>query len=148
MTELLGLSTIPFLLAMLAWTPVVVLLHELGHAAAALHATRGEVRVVVGSEGGMRVKLERLELRLWPIPVALPVGMCEYEPATLSRPRAEAWIALAGPMASLLWAVLLARLASAASGGVAAGGGGAAACGAAGAATATAAACGAGGAAA
>jgi hypothetical protein len=68
-----------------AWGLPLLLLHELGHAAMALRLTRGEVGVDVGFRG----------------------GHCVYDPARLERPRAEAWIAAAGPAASLVAAALL-----------------------------------------
>jgi hypothetical protein len=74
-----------FALLGLAWALPLLALHELGHAAAALRLTRGEVGVHVGFRG----------------------GHCVYDPEALERPRAEAWIAAAGPVSSLAAALLL-----------------------------------------
>jgi hypothetical protein len=68
-----------------AWTPVLVLLHELGHAFAALVLTDGEVSVGMGPLGG------------W----------ATYEPERLRRSRDAAWIAAAGPAVSLTIAIAL-----------------------------------------
>jgi hypothetical protein len=72
------------LLAM-AWGLPLLVLHELGHAVAALHLTRGEIGVHVDFRG----------------------GRCVYDSDRLERPRAEAWIAVAGPAVSLLAAAVI-----------------------------------------
>jgi hypothetical protein len=78
-------DVLAFALLAMAWALPLLVLHELGHAAAALHLTRGEIGVHVGFRG----------------------GRCVYDPERLERPRAEAWIAAAGPAVSLAAAVVL-----------------------------------------
>jgi membrane-associated protease RseP (regulator of RpoE activity) len=97
---------VPFLvLVFAAFGPPLILIHELGHALAALALTRGHVRVTVGvGPAAALLRQDRLEVRAALIPA---FGVCEYDPWTLQRPRAEAWIALAGPAASLAACVLL-----------------------------------------
>jgi hypothetical protein len=73
-----------------AWAPLLLLLHELGHALAALALTDGAVKIGFG-RGGV-------------------FGYCLYEPETLRSARAEVWIVAAGPAVSLaaagvLWAM-------------------------------------------
>jgi hypothetical protein len=85
------LDALVFILLGVAWAAPLMLVHELGHALAALAVTDGEVRI------GMRST-----------PSGLMVGECTYEPAGLRYPRAEALIAAAGPLVSLLGAVVLA----------------------------------------
>jgi hypothetical protein len=85
-----------FLVLTIVWTPVLVLLHELGHAFAALLLTRGEVTIEMRSGG-------------------LDGGSATYNADRLRRPRDEAWIAAAGPAVSLaaacvLWWVWLRQL--------------------------------------
>lgn len=80
------------LVAFVVWQPLLLVLHELGHALAALALTRGEVRI---------------DLARGPF-----VGVCEYDPSEPRVPRAEAWIAAAGPAVSLgvaatLWVAAL-----------------------------------------
>jgi hypothetical protein len=72
----------------LVWTPVLVLVHELGHAFAALLLTRGDVSIQLRSGG-------------------LDGGSATYDADRLRRPRDEAWIAAAGPAVSLAAACLL-----------------------------------------
>jgi len=85
------LDALVFILLSVAWAAPLMLVHELGHALAALAVTDGEVRI------GMRST-----------PSGLMVGECTYEPAGLRHPRAEALIAAAGPLVSLLSALVLA----------------------------------------
>jgi hypothetical protein len=85
------LDALVFILLGVAWAVPLMLVHELGHALAALAVTDGEVRI------GMRST-----------PSGLMVGECTYEPAGLRHPRAEALIAAAGPLVSLLSALVLA----------------------------------------
>jgi hypothetical protein len=89
-------------LAILLAGPVVVLLHELGHAIAALALTRGPVVVQTGRRAFLTLRLARLTLALGP--GGLQAGAC-WHLAPQSR-RAEAAIAAAGPLSSLLTAVL------------------------------------------
>jgi hypothetical protein len=74
-----------FMLLAFAWAPISVLLHELGHAVAALVLTDGEVSIGMGPFGG------------W----------ATYEPERLRRSRDLAWIAAAGPAVSLAIAIVL-----------------------------------------
>jgi hypothetical protein len=71
-----------------AWGPLLVLLHELGHALAAMALTDGEVEIDMRAAGVFG-------------------GSVTYEPARLRRPRHEAWIAAAGPAVTLLVAAVL-----------------------------------------
>jgi hypothetical protein len=77
-----------FLLFVVAWAPILVGLHELGHAAAALILTDGDVSIGLNRLG-------------------MDGGWASYEPDRLRRPRDEAWILAAGPAASLAVAVAL-----------------------------------------
>jgi hypothetical protein len=72
----------------MAWAPVLVLLHELGHVAAAMALSDGEVE---------------LELRAG----GLFGGTVSFEPTRIRRARGEAWIAAAGPAVTLAIAVVL-----------------------------------------
>jgi hypothetical protein len=65
-----------------AWSPILVLLHELGHALAALALTDGEVSIDMRAAG-------------------LRGGVASYSSSSLRNPRAEALIAAAGPAVSL-----------------------------------------------
>lgn len=71
-----------------AWAPLLVLLHELGHALTAMALTDGRVSIHMRGAG-------------------LLGGAVHYEPAALRRRRGEAWIAAAGPAVSLVAAALL-----------------------------------------
>jgi hypothetical protein len=71
-----------------AWAPVLVLLHELGHALAAILLTDGDVELDVRGAGVLG-------------------GKVTYEASRIRRPRDEAWIAAAGPAVSLVLAVVL-----------------------------------------
>ena len=97
------------------WAVPLVLLHELGHAAVGLVLTRGPVEVAVGDRADQLVlEAGRLELGMsWSFS---PGGECRIDSSELSTPKAEAWIAAAGPAASLLLAVVL--LSASASAGV------------------------------
>ncbi len=88
------------------WPIPLVLLHELGHAAAGLALTRGRVQVAVGDRADQLVlEAGRLELGLsWSFS---PGGECRIDSGDLRTPKAEAWIAAAGPAASLVVAVFL-----------------------------------------
>ena len=91
----------PSLLQLLIATPVVVLLHELAHAGMALALTRGKVLVVVGYGPGMKLQLGRLALHVSPLAAS---GCCVHRATRESGDRAI--IAAAGPVASLMLAVL------------------------------------------
>jgi len=64
----------------IAWAPVLVLLHELGHALAAILLTDGEVELDVRGAGILG-------------------GKVTYESSPIRHSRDEAWIAAAGPAA-------------------------------------------------
>ena len=89
-------------LAVLFAGPVVLLLHELGHGLAALALTRGPVVVQTGRRAFVTPRLGRLTLALGP--GGLQAGACWH--LAPDTPRAEAAIAAAGPLASLLLSVL------------------------------------------
>jgi hypothetical protein len=72
----------------MAWAPLLVLLHELGHAFAAMALTDGEVEIDMRGAGVLG-------------------GSVSYEPARIRRPRDEAWIAAAGPAVTLVAAAVL-----------------------------------------
>jgi hypothetical protein len=78
---------VAMLVALIVWQPLLLLLHELGHALAALALTRGEVRI---------------DLARGPF-----VGVCEYDPSEPRVAHAEAWVAAAGPAVSLAAAAVL-----------------------------------------
>jgi hypothetical protein len=94
-----------FVLAVL-WSWPLVIEHEIGHAVAALLLTRGRVMVGVGGQCDQLVlTTRRLELGL--SPAFAPGGECVVEEGRLRVPKAEAWIAAAGPFASLCAGVVL-----------------------------------------
>jgi hypothetical protein len=77
-----------FPLLALAWSPLLVLLHELGHAFAALALSSGDVEIDMNGAGFFG-------------------GRATYEPNRLRRPRDEALIAAAGPAVTLVLAAVL-----------------------------------------
>ncbi len=81
-------DALAFILLSVAWAPVLVLLHEAAHAFAALALTDGDVSISTRGAG-------------------LLGGSATYEPASLRHARDEAWIAAAGPAATLLIATVL-----------------------------------------
>ena len=89
------------LLTLLIALPLAVLGHELAHAGMALATTRGKVLVIVGYGPGVSMSLGRLALRLSPFAAS---GCCFHRATRASSDRAL--IAAAGPIASLLIAVL------------------------------------------
>ena len=94
-----------FVLAVL-WSWPLVILHELGHALAALLLTDGRVIVGVGGHRDQLVLTAgRVELGL--SPAIAPGGECMLDEGGLRMPKAEAWIAAAGPFASLCAGVVL-----------------------------------------
>jgi hypothetical protein len=98
-----------FALAVL-WCWPLVILHELGHALAALMLTTGRVMVGVGGRGEQLVLTAgRMELGL-SLAVA-PDGECVVEESRLKVPKAEAWIAAAGPFMSACLAIALTAVA-------------------------------------
>src|SRR5437588_2079777 len=89
--------------------PLGVLAHELGHASVALGVTDGPVNVLVGRQPGMvRLRLGRLRLSLHLEPARGTGwrGLCVYKPT--GQPRDALLITAAGPIASLLWAIVCA----------------------------------------
>ena len=94
-------APLPSLLQLLIATPIAVLLHELAHAGMALSLTRGRVLVVVGYGPGMKLSVGRLALHVSPLAAS---GCCVHRATRDSTDRAI--IAAAGPVASLLVAVL------------------------------------------
>jgi hypothetical protein len=104
-------APLPSLLQLLIAAPVAVLLHELAHAGMALALTRGKVLVVVGYGPAMKLHLGRLALHVSP----LATSGCTVHRAT--RDSADrAIIAAAGPVASLLLAVIGWRVSEAVAG--------------------------------
>lgn len=103
-----GLPSIPVLLAIVVIVePVLILLHELGHAAAAVSRLPGPVVVRVGGVKPLiTINMGRVQLRLHPIVVPWRFdGQCIYE--TRFQTRADAVvIALAGPALSLATGLL------------------------------------------
>ena len=87
-------------LAVLLAGPLVMLLHELGHALAALALTRGPVVVQTGRRAFLTPSIGRLTLAIGP--GGLQAGACWH--LAPDSPRAEAAIAAAGPLASLMTA--------------------------------------------
>ncbi len=87
-------------LAILLVGPLVMLLHELGHALAALALTRGPVVLQTGRRAFVTTRVGRLTLALGP--AGIQAGAC-WHLAPESR-RAEAAIAAAGPLASVITA--------------------------------------------
>jgi hypothetical protein len=81
-------DSLAFMLLSVGWAPVLVLLHEAAHAFAALALTDGDVSISMRGAG-------------------LLGGSASYEPASLRHRRDEAWIAAAGPAATLLAAAVL-----------------------------------------
>jgi hypothetical protein len=98
-------APLPSVLQLVIATPLAVLLHELAHAGMALALTRGRVLVVVGYGRGVSLTLGRLSLRLSPLAAS---GCCVHRGTHASADRAV--IAAAGPVSSLLVAVLGWRL--------------------------------------
>ena len=94
-------APLPSLLQLLLATPIAVLIHELAHAGMALSLTRGRVLVVVGYGPGIKLSLGRLALHVSPLAAG---GCCVHRATRDSADRAI--IAAAGPIASLLVAVL------------------------------------------
>lgn len=81
--------------------PAAVLLHELAHGLMALATTRGKVLVVVGYGPAVSMSLGRLAVRVSPLAAS---GCCVHRATRGSSDRAL--IAAAGPIASLLVAVI------------------------------------------
>jgi hypothetical protein len=96
--------------------PLVLLLHELAHAAMALSLTRGKVLVVVGYGPALSLTVGRLAVRLSPLAAS---GCCVHRKTRAAGD--EALIAAAGPVASLLVAVLGWRISEAIGSGFAGG---------------------------
>lgn len=96
-------SSLPVVAALLgvlyvAFLPVLVFLHELGHAIVGLAATDGAVRVEIGDEPERTLTLGRLTVAA--APLSGGVGFCRYGGEMASRQRIA--FSLAGPAVSLL----------------------------------------------
>ena len=94
-------APLPSILQLLIAVPLAVLAHELAHAGMALALTRGKVLVVVGYGPGMKLHLGRLALHVSPLAAS---GCCVHRATRDSTDRGI--IAAAGPVASLLLAVV------------------------------------------
>jgi hypothetical protein len=104
-------APLPSLLQLLIAVPIAVLAHELAHAGMALALTRGKVLVVVGYGPGMKLHMGRLALHVSPLAAS---GCCVHRATRDSSDRGI--IAAAGPVASLLLAVVGWRTAQALAG--------------------------------
>jgi hypothetical protein len=107
------MNSAPPVLLWLVLIPVVgaplTLLHELGHALAALRLLGDRVDVVIGTHGRVaRVRLGRIALAVnaW-APLAGVAGTASFDDSA-ARARDVLWIALAGPAVSLAGTVLTA----------------------------------------
>jgi len=98
----------------LVTVPLLTLIHELGHAAAGLLTTRGEVTVSIGTGGKARtISLGRLSMELCLF--SSLIGFCTRENASRSR-SGEVLFYGAGPMFSLISAATPGYLGSSLSG--------------------------------
>lgn len=99
--------------ALLTWlviVPLLTLLHELGHACMAIVLTKQRVLVQMGRRpAAVRLRLGKLDLHLRLS--ALPVGFYELSDWQRASRQQLAWIALAGPLTSLLMMALCAAAA-------------------------------------
>jgi len=99
--------------ALLTWlviVPLLTLLHELGHACTAIMLTGQRVVVQMGKRPGIvRFRLGKIDFHFRPS--ALPVGFYEMTDWQRATRQQLAWIALAGPLTSLLLMALCAALA-------------------------------------
>lgn len=105
-----GPSLPALVLLTLLVTPVLALLHELGHALAALVLLPGRVHITIGSRKPLvTIRLGRLSLDLHPLVVPWRFdALCAYE---IEQTRGDAaLVALAGPAASLATGVIAWRL--------------------------------------
>jgi hypothetical protein len=94
-------APLPSVLQLLIALPLAVLAHELAHAGMALALTRGKVLVVVGYGPGMKLHMGRLALH---VSLLAASGCCVHRATRHSADRGI--IAAAGPVASLLIAVV------------------------------------------
>jgi len=98
-----------FLLGMLIGPPLV-LIHELGHALAALWRTDGPVFVRIGARHRRwALRTGRFRMEAGPSEMAFAGGFCAYDPRSAS-PLSLAVIAMSGPLASLAGAAATAFL--------------------------------------
>jgi hypothetical protein len=98
------------LLVELLFVPLIVLAHELGHAAVALRAAPGPVIVLVGRPAAATtIEFERLVIHLSPIPARgiFLRGSCHWAGSTASA-RAQLTFFLSGPAAALALGLLMA----------------------------------------
>jgi hypothetical protein len=87
--------------------PLGILAHELGHGAVALYFTDGPVQILVGRQPGrLRARVGRLHFSLHIEPARGTGwrGLCVFKPTGV--PRDQMLILAAGPMASLVWAIV------------------------------------------
>jgi hypothetical protein len=101
------------LLCGLVAIPLIVFIHELGHALAALVVWKGDVNLTVGDAGrSVRVRIGRLRIRLYSDsgPDGPHLGLVTIPTNRLS-PAGHLWFSLGGPAASLVGAVATGYLA-------------------------------------
>ena len=92
--------------------PLSTLLHELGHAGAALRQGAPAANIMVGRGPWMRFRLGRVGVNFSPLPTrgVMIRGVCRYDGTGLSW-RARAHVSLAGPAATFVELVGVAALA-------------------------------------
>lgn len=113
-----GSLLVALLLLQLVFVPVLVLVHELGHAWVALASTRGKVTVHVGRPtSAIQADWERLSIRWSPLPMrgVSMAGCCICDLRGLTGGQLLRFL-LAGPLTSLLAAIPLGLLALATGG--------------------------------
>ena len=90
--------------------PPLVLIHELGHALAALWRTDGPVFVRLGArERRWALRAGRFSMEAGPSELALAGGFCAYDARNIGR-LSLAFVAISGPLASLAGAAMTALL--------------------------------------
>ena len=97
-----------FLILEFVVQPVSTLLHELGHAVAVVRLGGRQAQVIVGRGPWAKLRLGRVHVMFSLLPArgVLFRGICRYDPAGLPW-RSIGWIALAGPLATLVELALL-----------------------------------------
>jgi hypothetical protein len=106
-------GVVAFTLSVIVVLPILALVHELGHALAALSVSSGDAEIHVGRPvAPLRFRLGRIRVNFSLVPPqGFPfTGSCVYQRASRS-PLRELVFLLAGPIISLLVAALLAGLA-------------------------------------
>jgi hypothetical protein len=84
--------------------PLSTLIHEIGHAVAAMNAAPGKVTVVVGRKStAIGIEFERLNIWWSPVPArgVRFLGVCIWN-ARLASPRGRLSVALRGPLMTML----------------------------------------------